>query len=60
MLGLRCCAGSFLVVASGSYSLVSVCGLLTVVASLVAEQGLWGTQASVVAARGLSICGTQD
>ena len=48
MLGLRCCAGSVLVVASGSYSLVSVCGLLTVVASLVAEQGLWGTQASVV------------
>ena len=40
MLGLRCCAGSALAVASrGSESLV-VLGLLTAVASLVAEQGL--------------------
>ena len=38
-LGLRCCAGLSLVVASGGYS-VAVRGLLTAVASLVAEHGL--------------------
>ena len=32
MLGLCCCSG---------FSLVAVCGLLNVVASLVAEHGLW-------------------
>ena len=49
MLGLCCCIGFSLIAASGGYSLVAVCGLLTVVASLVAEHGLSGTQASVVA-----------
>ena len=38
----------FLVVKSGIYSLAVVRGLLIVVASLVAEHGLQGTQASVV------------
>ena len=32
--------------------MVEVCGLLIVVASLVAEHGLWGEQASVAAASG--------
>ena len=48
------CAGSLLpqglfpIVASTGYSLVAVCGLLIVVASFVAEHGLWSTWASVV------------
>jgi len=36
VLGLRCCEGFSLVMASGDYSLVAMCGLLTVVAPLVA------------------------
>ena len=40
MLGLRCCTGFSLIAASGGYSLVAVCGLLVVVASLVAEHRL--------------------
>ena len=35
VLGLPCCLDFSLVVASGGYSLVVVCGLLMVVASLV-------------------------
>ena len=61
VLGLCCCTG---------YSLVAVHWLLRVVVSLFAENGLWGTQASVVAAHelssdfqapehGLSSCGAQ-
>ena len=38
--GLYCCSGFSLVVASRAYSLVAVRGLLTAVASLVAEHGL--------------------
>ena len=45
--------GFSLVVASGGYSLVVVLGLLIVVASLVAEHGLWGSWASAVGAQGL-------
>ena len=41
VLGLCCCV---------NFSLVAVCGLLVAVASLVAEYGLEGTWASVVAA----------
>ena len=41
-----------------SFSPVAVCGLLTVVASPVEEHGLWGTRASVFAARGFSSCGS--
>ena len=56
------CAGSSLLSAgflqlrraSGGYSLVGVCRLLIEVASLVAEHGLQGARASVVAARRLS------
>ena len=40
VLGLRYCAGFFLVVESGGYSLVAVRRLLIAVASLVAEPGL--------------------
>jgi len=35
------------------------CGLLIAVTSPVAEHRLWGTQASAVAARGLSSCDSQ-
>ena len=58
------CAGSpslhrlSLVVASRGCSLVVVDGLLISAASL-AERGLSGTRTSVVAARGLSTCGSQ-
>ena len=41
---------------SGGYSLVALLGLLTAVASLVAQHGLWGMWVSVVVARGLSSC----
>ena len=52
LLGLCCCMGFSLVVVSRGY-FVSGCGLLTAVASLVAEHKLWSTQASVVAVPGL-------
>ena len=45
-----------LVVSSGGYSLVAVCGLPVAVASLVAQHGLWSTWASVVATHRLSSC----
>ena len=59
MLGLCCCSGSSLVVASGGYSLAMVHRLLIAVASLVAEHRLWGTQTSGLAAHGLNSCGFQ-
>ena len=40
--------------ASRGYSLVVVCGFLSVMSSLIAENGLWSSQVSVAAARGLS------
>jgi len=40
VLGLCCCTGFSLAVASGGYSLVTVRGLLTVLASLVVRHGL--------------------
>ena len=40
VLGLSCCVGFSLVVTSGGYSLVAVCGLLIAVASLVVERRL--------------------
>ena len=46
-LGLCCCVRFSLVVASGGYSLVAVCGFLIAVASLFAEHGLQGAWASV-------------
>ena len=48
-----------LVAANGGYSLIVVHRLLITVASLVAEHGLKGSQASIAAACGLSICGSQ-
>ena len=56
MLGLRCCTGFSLVVASEAYSLGEVHRLLIVVASLVAEHWLEST-VSVVVVHGLS-CST--
>ena len=51
------CARSFLlVVESGPYSVIVVCGLLIPAASLIVEHGRSGTRASVVAACGLSSC----
>ena len=57
MLGFDCCADLSLVVVSRSYSVVEVCGLLIVVASLVAKHSLdeW---ASVVVTHGLSSQGS--
>ena len=49
VLGLYCCAGFSLVVASGGYSGVAVLQLLIAGASLVVEQSLRGTQSSAVA-----------
>ena len=57
LLGLPCRAG-FSSSCRG-HSLVSVHGLLIVVASLVVELRLWGVRASVVAAGGLSSCGSR-
>ena len=53
MLGLCCCTGFSLVSERGDCSLVAGCGLLTAVASLVEEKGLWST-GSVVVAHGFS------
>ena len=58
MLGLCCCKGFSLVVASGGYSRGEVQEPLSVVTSLVAEPGLWGARASGVASPRLSSCGT--
>ena len=51
------CARSSLVAASGGYSLVTACRLLTEVASLVVEHGVQSGRASVVVELGLSGCG---
>ena len=45
------CSRFSLVVASETYSLVALCGLLIAVASLLGEHGLEGAQASVVGSR---------
>ena len=58
MLGLCCCTGFSLVVCGG-YSLAVVYSLLIAVASLIVEQRLEGSQASVVVAHVLSSCGFQ-
>ena len=55
--GLCCCTQVFSSCREiGDDSLVVVCGLLIVVASLVRQHGLQGTQASVAVAHGLSSC----
>ena len=53
VLGLHCCAGFSLVVASGGYSPVAVSGF-SLRWLLIVTHGLWGTQASAVAAHGPS------
>ena len=58
VLGLHCRTVSSLVAASGGYSLVVVRELLTAVSFLVAEHRLERVQATVVATRGLSSCGS--
>ena len=59
-LGLCCFEGFSLVAVSRGYLQVVARWLLIVVAPLVVEPGLSGTCASVVAARGLSSCGSPD
>ena len=51
VLGLCCCMWAFSNCSRQDHSLVVVCGLLIVVASLGAEHGLQSAKASVVAAR---------
>ena len=46
------------VVARRGYTRVAVHSLVIAAASLVAEHGLWGTQASELAAHALSSCGS--
>jgi len=41
VLGLCCCSGFSVVVMSGGFSPLAVYGLLTVLASLVVEHGIW-------------------
>ena len=59
MLGLCCCSDFSLITAGGGYSPPGVCRLLPAEASLLAELGLQGVQASLAATRGLSRCGSQ-
>ena len=58
VLGLHCCLGFSLVAVSRSYSLVVLCRLLIVVASLVVKHWFQVMWASVVAAHELSSCGS--
>lgn len=58
-LGLCWCTGFSLAVVSRGYAIVVVSGLLTVVACLFTVHGLQGTWASLLAACGLSSCGSQ-
>ena len=55
-LGLRCCTRAFSSWGEWGLLFIVVSGLLIVVASPVEEDGPQGAWASVVAARGLSIC----
>ena len=57
VLGLCCCTGFSLTVASGGSSLVVGPRFLIAAASLIAEHRFWDVQASVVAACGLVSCG---
>ena len=54
-----CCVFIAALAVSRGYCLLAVHGLLMVVASLVAEHGFWGSQASVVAMCGLSSGGSR-
>ena len=57
LLGLQGCSGFSPVGVTRDYSLGAMLGLLTTVASLVSESGLYDTWASAVAASGFSNCG---
>ena len=57
-LGHRCCTWAFSGCGERGLLFVAVHGLLIVVASLCCRAWALGTQASVVAARGLSSCST--
>ena len=59
VMGVRFCVGFSLAVPRGLCSLVVAQGLLIEVASLVAENGPKGAQASVVGAHGFSSCSSQ-
>ena len=59
VLGLLCCGGFSLAVASVDHSLVAMHRLLIGVASLVVEHGLWGMWALVAATHGFSCCSSQ-
>ena len=52
----RCCRGFCLAAGGKGCSLTVAPQLLTALAPLAAERRLWGTRASVAAARGLSRC----
>lgn len=62
-LGLRCCAWAFASCSELRLLFVAVHGLLIGVAFLVAEHGLWGSQAQYCCTQALehrlSICSTQ-
>ena len=58
-LGLHCCVWAFSSCSKWGLLFIAVPRLLFVVASLVPGHGLQGTWASVIAARGLSSCGTR-
>ena len=58
VLGLRCCEWAFSSCGERGLLFVAVRGLLIVVASLCCGARALGVQASVVAARGLSSCGS--
>ena len=59
MLGLRCCAWAFSSCSEQGLLFIAMHRLLIAVASLVAEHGALGAQASVVVAHGLSSCGSR-
>ena len=58
-MGLQCCAVFSLIMESEGYSLVVLCWLLIMVAFSVVEYRPEGSWVSVVAAHGLSHCGSQ-
>ena len=59
VLSLCCCRGFSLVAVSGGYSLAAACRRLIPVASPAAAHGLYDAWASIVAACGLSSCGSR-
>ena len=58
VLSLHCHVSSFLAAVSSGYSLAVTRGLPIMLAPLAVNRGMLGVQASVVAALGLSSCGS--